>query len=655
MGFLFPLGLLFLALAGPIILFYLLKLRREEMTVSSNLLWRKVLEDRQANAPWQKLHKNWLLFLQLFLLLLLAVVLSKPFFESEAQASGNLIVLLDSSASMQATDVSPSRFAKAKDEVNSLIDGMGSGDRMTLVLMHSFPEVLATATNNKSELKNALDKAKVSNEEINSRGAITLAATNADRTAGTTVIVVSNGGFARTEGLPPLRAKVKYIKVGESDNNQAITGLRLRETGVAPQLFVGLTNYSQTPSKNTLQVTVDGKVFNTREVTIGGGDKADLTLTDLPPTSKVVTAKLKPAAGSQDYLEVDNQAWTVRNAGDPQRVLLVTDGNSFVESLLSRLPNYKVAKVAPSDYLALKNKEDYNTFIFDEFAPDELPTSGGIFLIGPNSTPFLPITGTAKEPIVGRIEQNDPLLRYADLSSVQIAESAQFEVPGWAHIVAYSDTESALVIAGDRQGQRIVAMGFTLHNSDLALKPAWPILLVNTLGWLQPQGSVDFVSEVSPGEPVSFVAGSASEQISVTKPGGGAQILKVSNNNASFTDTSLTGIYQVTRRLDAAPATTTPTTTPPRNRVVTENFVVNLFSPVASNIKPVDDLGLQGATNTNAKTTATVKTEREFWQPLALIALILLMVEWYFFYFGWRLPFSKKKPKTGVTKVVRNT
>ncbi|NWJ44874.1 MAG: BatA domain-containing protein [Chloroflexi bacterium] len=648
MGFLFPLGLVFLILAIPIILFYLLKLRREEMTVSSNILWRKVLQDRQANAPWQKLQKNWLMFLQLLLLLILAAVLSQPFFESQATATGNIIVLLDSSATMQATDVSPNRFSKARQEVSNLIDQMGNSDKMTLVLMRSFPEVVATASSNKAELRNALDKAKVTNEAINAKGAITLAATNADRTPGTTVIVVSNGGFTRAEGLPPLRAKVRYIKIGESDNNQAITGLRLRESGVAPQLFIGLSNYAEIPAKATLQVTVDGKVFNTREVDIGANDKFDLTLTDLPSTTKVVNATIKPISGTQDFLAVDNQAWTVRNAGDPQKVLLVTTGNSFLSTLLTRMTNYKVSKIDPSEYEALKNKSDYNIFIFDEFAPDQLPFGAGVWLIGPNNSPFLPVTGSSKEPVVGRLEQNDPILRYTDLSSIEIAEAKQFEMPGWAHIVAAAGDGTPLIIAGERQGQRIAALSFNLHNSNLALNISWPILMVNTLGWLQPQGAVDAVSEAAPGEPVSFVVGSSNEQISVTAPGNGAQILKVINNVASFTDTSQTGVYQVTRRLDTVSATPSGGNTTTRPRVVTESFVVNLFSDTVSNIKPLEDLGLQG-TNSGVQNNATVKTEREFWQPLALVALILLMLEWFIFYKGKITIFSRKKSSSGKT------
>jgi len=85
-GLLIPFALGLLALAVPIVVLYLLKVKREDLTVSSNFLWRRVLEDKQANAPWQKLQKNWLLLLQLLLLFLLVFTLTRPFFEAEAQA-----------------------------------------------------------------------------------------------------------------------------------------------------------------------------------------------------------------------------------------------------------------------------------------------------------------------------------------------------------------------------------------------------------------------------------------------------------------------------------------------------------------------------------------------------------------------------------------
>ena len=104
MGLLEPAGLLLALLAIPILIFYMLRLRRQEIVVSSSQLWRQVLQDRQANAPWQRLRRNWLLYLQLLVLALLVLALARPFLAGGGRPSGNLVVILDASASMQARD-----------------------------------------------------------------------------------------------------------------------------------------------------------------------------------------------------------------------------------------------------------------------------------------------------------------------------------------------------------------------------------------------------------------------------------------------------------------------------------------------------------------------------------------------------------------------
>ena len=98
MSFLTPLSLLFGLLAIPIILLYMLRLRRREMRVSSTLLWQKLVRDREANAPWQRLRKNWLLILQLLILAALVLALARPFLPTNSIINGNVVVLLVSIA-----------------------------------------------------------------------------------------------------------------------------------------------------------------------------------------------------------------------------------------------------------------------------------------------------------------------------------------------------------------------------------------------------------------------------------------------------------------------------------------------------------------------------------------------------------------------------
>src|SRR5712671_5400216 len=94
----------------------MLKRKRVLKLVSSTLLWQQFLAETQASAPFQKLRKNWLLILQLLLLLLAVLAISRPFFATKAKPAELRVIILDGSASMQATDETPSRFEKARAE-----------------------------------------------------------------------------------------------------------------------------------------------------------------------------------------------------------------------------------------------------------------------------------------------------------------------------------------------------------------------------------------------------------------------------------------------------------------------------------------------------------------------------------------------------------
>src|SRR6184192_4041463 len=85
MNFLSPIAFAFAAAIPVVILFYLLKRKRVVKLVSSTLLWQKFLAETQASAPFQKLRKNWLLILQIILLVLAVLALSRPYFATKAK------------------------------------------------------------------------------------------------------------------------------------------------------------------------------------------------------------------------------------------------------------------------------------------------------------------------------------------------------------------------------------------------------------------------------------------------------------------------------------------------------------------------------------------------------------------------------------------
>jgi hypothetical protein len=117
MTILIPSALFLGLLALPILLLYMLKLRRRRVEISSIFLWQMLLRDRQANTPWQKLRRNLLLFLQLIILASLVLALSRPAIPVTSITTGSLIVVWDASASMNAVDDTISRFEASRTAI----------------------------------------------------------------------------------------------------------------------------------------------------------------------------------------------------------------------------------------------------------------------------------------------------------------------------------------------------------------------------------------------------------------------------------------------------------------------------------------------------------------------------------------------------------
>ena len=156
MSFLAPAAFVFAAALPAVVFFYLLKRRRTTTLVSSTLLWERFLAEARFSAPFRKLRFHALLFFQLLAVSLAVLALARPYLPSGAMLQGRLhVVILDGSASMQATDVSPSRFEAARKKVLELIRAMRDRDRTALILAAGHTEVKQSPTSNKARLRAA--------------------------------------------------------------------------------------------------------------------------------------------------------------------------------------------------------------------------------------------------------------------------------------------------------------------------------------------------------------------------------------------------------------------------------------------------------------------------------------------------------------------
>jgi len=590
-----PLAFWFALLAIPIVLLYLLRLRRRAQPVSSTLLWRRAILDREANTLWQRLRRNVLLFLQLATLAFLIFALARPYLQAPGGPSRQVIVLLDASASMQATDVRPSRFEAARAQVRALIETLGSEDRMTLIAVDGTPRALSALSNDKVQLRAALDALRPTLSAANWGAAVALAAALGAGDEESTTFIFSDG--ANADDLALLPGAARFIPVGESGDNLALSTLALRRARDGLAALVRVTNHGLRDEQALVAVRTEAALIDARTLDVPAGSAIEWTIKDIPPDARWVQAGIESAR--YNLLAADDVAYAVNAANVIRRALLVTPGNLFLEQALAALPSLRTTRAA-----ALPPEvEGYDLYVLDGVSA-ALPAGANALLIGAQGV-FTP-TAVFSDTAYVRTAPH-PIARDLDWRMVSVLDAYRLAAPDWLRPVVEGQG-GPLVLAGESPDGalgRVVALAFDLRRSDLPLQIAFPILIANSVAWLAPPQGLDIPLSVQPGEVVALPAGTQ-----VTLPSGETATL----GTQGFAQTEQPGVYA----FEAGQ--------------VQGAFAVNFFNVAESRIAPNPNLTV-GQSSPASATEAQV-AQREFWHILAALALALLVIEWWVYQRG---------------------
>jgi hypothetical protein len=524
--------------------------------------------------------------------------------------------MLDASASMNATDVKPTRFEEARKSVLTLINGLTGNSAMTLILAAQTPQTLISSETDKSLLKAALSKAQVAQGSADWSAAFALAAGATRNNSNSTVVIVSDGGLPES-GLPSLPGEVRYIPIGQSDDNLAISALavRAREANGIPQLFAEVTNYSSVNRKVLLSLYLGNDLFDARQLDIPANSQKNISLDNLPIATAIYKAHISnPTESNQplDSLPLDDTAFAVYQSSAARRALLVSNGNLFLEQLLASLPGIQPFRALPAadGTLQIPN-EPFDLYIFDGYLPAELPRAN-LLLINPGANPFFEVGETIKS--INNIQVNEnTLTRYVDWKTVHVLQAKKAAMPSWMNVLIESDS-TPLVAAGETNGQRIAALTFDLRESDLPLQVAYPILFSNLINYLAPPSAFDSSQSLHAGESLTIVPPTDAEQVVIASPSN--KTFSLAAGQTLFSQTDELGYYAVNFIA--------------KDSTKVEYFAVNLFDKSESDIRPREKLQIGSATV--APTASQQIGLQELWKWLAGFALIILMIEWQVFH-----------------------
>jgi Ca-activated chloride channel homolog len=610
MGWAAPWAFALLILVPLVLLLHSLRLRRREVRISAIYLWEELLRERRSTLGMSKLLRSLLLLLQILGIAALTFGLADPFARLPSTKEGDIVLVLDASASMRTMSKGEERFAQARELALDLVERLHPRSEMAIIYANSRPTLKVPFSADRTLLKQTLEGLSATDEPGALPKAMQLGRSllGGDRTG--EVLVISDGTDPALTDLLTADTRARSLQVTGGERNVGITKFEVRPRVNRPneyEILVNVANFSRQPESFDLVLSLNWKTLRRTRYTLDAGERQSLIFPYAGTANGVAEAVLE----LNDDLSADNRAATVLSDRPPVWILLVSRGNYFLENLLAGHANASVNVVSSVSASSFEQQVRGNHIVILD-GVEAPPLHFGNFLLINTSAPNLPIVvkGEAEAPPVVDWDTTDPILRAVQLRDLQVRRAQVVEVGDGVKPLLYANG-SPLISTLDLGRLRAVHLGFDLLESDLPLRVAFPVLMSNILEWLSPQHGIFVSHQVQAGEPYPIELDGVTTDVSVRKPAGDWIKVGVTENPLLFRDTSQVGIY--TARVGKK----------------TQRFAVNLVSreesdiiqePLARRAEPAAVAGIS--------THETVK--RPLWPYFVVLAFGLTLLEWYF-------------------------
>jgi Aerotolerance regulator N-terminal/von Willebrand factor type A domain len=650
------------AIPPAILLLYFLKLKRRPLEVPSTFLWMRAIEDLHVNSIWQRLRQNLLLFLQLLFIALLALALLRPGWQGTRLDGERFILLLDTSASMQATDVTENRLAAAKQDCLNLIDAMESGAVAMIISFSDVARVEQTFTDNKNILRAKVKAIESTNRLSDLEEALRAASglANPGRSSNTedkqdlqvaeampaTLYIFSDGGFREIPNFALGNLEPKYVRAGsETPQNVAITSFSTSRNPDHPQklqTFARIENFGTEKIECSASLYLNGTLLDAQQVSIPPREKQSAGASGVQfEMDDEDEGVLKLEIDVKDDFSLDNAAYTVLNIQRPARVLVVSP--SMSKSMRLALSTDEATKVAQISYetpafMESKGYQEgsssglYDLIMYDRCVPPAPPQANTLFI---GRVPNFP-DWTAKEqparekqgaPSIYNIDNVHPLTQLVDMPNVIIVDALDVTPPKGGMSLIDANIGSLLSIT-PRQSFEDAVLGFELvttaddgtdkPTTDWSRRRSFPVFFMNALKYLGGVSLQANLSGVRPGEPYPIRTLVPVDRVRVKPPQGGREleVLRETQQAITFTQTEDLGVYEVREGTGSQ---------------LSQQFAVNLFDARESDLLPAENIEIGHASVEKEVKQGRDAVRKELWKWIVMLGLGIVLLEWYIY------------------------
>ena len=607
---------LWLLLLVPIVLLYFLKLKRPRVEISSLALWKTVLNDQRVNSPFQKFKRNILLWLQLAMLILLVLAAMQPVIQGGAGRAEYLPILIDTSASMSATDpeTGKSRLDIAKGQVRDLVENMVSGQRVSLISMHSTVQRLTEFTDNRRVLLDALDKLTVRDVPSRLDDALRMTQALARTVPIDRVLIYSDGNFPQRINFE-LPFKMQFQRIDSAGTNVGITAFNAQQR-TPPEWDVFLRVEASETTSGKVKLLQDGREVGEETFVLDKGESQRLTFSVISEVSTKLEAKLSVDEGEYDSLATDNTAWL--DLPTPRALRIYVDPD--LESYRRVLTDDDAIDIFPDEGQEQNQRGMLYDLVYTDKASDKDLNSTVRIFTGVIPADLAELVETDSELVqIIDWDKSSPLLQYTKLRDVHLMDDIRtkpgiddgdFEDLGYT-ILAHS--RNGPVVVQKRDGTELNI--YTLFHTDQSTLPLdiwFPIIVSNGVQVAFHEAKIGEMrgakTKVLPERELS-----PESEYFVRDPAG---------NSVKFT-TDKNGI------LDAVPALLAGRYQILEGGSEVDTIAVSLLDTMETSLVQADEIQFNELSV--GASEELLDSDRPLWSTLAIIAFVILLAEWWFF------------------------
>jgi hypothetical protein len=609
MQFLNPYMLLTLTAIPVLIIIHTLKPKPRPVDVTNLFLWNEVLKERSYNLSFERLKKTLPLILQILIVILAALALARPTWTYWTAQKGNLVLVIDTSASMKTRSGSGMRFDLARQKAQQLVEERDRAQHVLIVEAGKNPLVKTGFINNTDQAQKLLKKLQPSDAPADLESAIYLALSFIDPAKEDLLYLITDGAGQDLSGLVKSHPKIRPIIISGGEHNVGITKFEFRQhidRSDHYEFMLEIKNFDLSALECPIRLSIDRVVLFEKAISFEAQEKQVLIV----PYSGLINGIARATLEIDDDFTVDNQAYLSLNAAKEIWVLLVSKGNHFLEKLLAAYPNFRVnsvKEIIPTSWPEQTARHDI--VIIDRM--DFPETARGNFLLIDSYSPSIPLvkTGRVRLPEILTWNRKSPLMADVDLSGLIVEESAQLQTDRQLQPVIDS-ARTGLMYAFEENGLRAVLLGFDFTRSDLPLKVAFPVMMSNIFNWLNPHKLEFSILQTPAGEAFDIYFNPQTDIIYTRAPFEKWDKHPVKMNPFKYENTGRVGIYTVAEN--------------GKERY----FTVNLADESESDINSVS-LERRPDQTELPSGSEEFAAQQPLWMLFIIMGCALLMIEWY--------------------------